>query len=305
MNNGMMCVIGILVVIIAGCLIENKRELRTFRIKKYLVTSEKLKGLRRKRRIVFLSDLHNYSYGEHNEKLLKAIREVRPDVILIGGDMLVRKDGTSYEETLQFLCCLPQIAPVYCANGNHEQRLKEYPEKYEQSYQTYRNCLIRSGIRMLENDSVTFCWDDIPVTVTGLEIPLEGYQKFRHPKIERKEIEDRVGTATAAYQILLAHHPAYVPVYKEWGADLILSGHLHGGVVRLPGIGGVIGPDFILFPRYSGDIYREDGKTVVVSKGLGAHTVSVRIFNPAELVVLEFPPEESEKADGRRRRDRR
>ena len=288
MNIGIISIIGVICIMIIGCLIENKKELSTFQVTRYQVTSEKLKGLKNKRRIVFLSDLHNNNYGEHNETLLEAIREAVPDMILIGGDMLVRKDGTSYEETLKFLCRLPQIAPVYCANGNHEQRLKEYPEKYEQSYQIYKECLAEAGVRMLENDSVLVYWDDIPVMITGLELPLSGYRKFKHPKIEQKELEERIGKSSDAYQILMAHHPAYVPLYKEWGADLILSGHLHGGVMRLPWIGGVIGPDFILFPHYSGDIYREDGKTIVVSKGLGVHSVPVRLWNPAELVVLEI-----------------
>ena len=74
--------------------------------------------------------------------------------------------------------------------------------------------------------------------------------------------------------------------YRKWGADLILSGHLHGGIVRIPGIGGVIAPDLTLFPKYSGDIYREEDATVVVSKGLGAHSVPIRLLNPAEMVVL-------------------
>ena len=288
MNIGIVSVSVILFLAITGCLIENRRELRTFQVTKYQVTSEKLRSLKRKRRVVFLSDLHNYSYGEHNEKLFEAVRGADPDMILIGGDMLVRKDGTSYEETLRFLGRLPQIAPVYCANGNHEQRLKEYPEKYEQSYQAYKKGLEKAGIRLLENESVNLCWDGVPVSVTGLEIPLRGYQKFRHSKIERKEIDGRIGKASDAYQILMAHHPAYVPLYKEWGADLILCGHLHGGVMRLPWVGGVIGPDFLLFPHYSGDIYREDKKTIVVSKGLGVHSVPIRLWNPAELVVLEI-----------------
>lgn len=288
MNIGIVSVVVIIFAVIIGCLIENRRELRTFQVTKYQVTSEKLKDLKRKRSVVFLSDLHNYSYGEHNEELFDAVRAAAPDLILIGGDMLVRKDGTSYEETLRFLGRLPQIAPVYCANGNHEQRLKEYPGKYEQSYQAYKNSLEEAGIRMLENESVNLCWDGVPVSVTGLEIPLRGYQKFRHSKIERKEIDGRIGKASDAYQILMAHHPAYVPLYKEWGADLILCGHLHGGVMRLPWIGGVIGPDFLLFPHYSGDIYREDKKTIVVSKGLGVHSVPIRLWNPAELVVLEI-----------------
>ncbi|MFR2663848.1 MAG: metallophosphoesterase, partial [[Clostridium] scindens] len=129
-------------------------------------------------------------------------------------------------------------------------------------------------------------WDGESICITGLEIGLDGYRKFGRRPMEEEEIESRVGTADSSYQILLAHNPAYVAAYRKWGADLILSGHLHGGIVRIPGIGGVIAPDFTLFPKYSGDIYREEDATVVVSKGLGAHSVPIRLLNPAEMVVL-------------------
>ncbi len=76
--------------------------------------------------------------------------------------------------------------------------------------------------------------------------------------------------------------------YLSWGADLVLSGHLHGGIVRIPGFRGVISPGFELFPKYSGGCCREGSQTAVVSRGLGSHTIPVRLFNEAELIVLEF-----------------
>ena len=105
-----------------------------------------------------------------------------------------------------------------------------------------------------------------------------------------EEIEERIGERSGdTYRILMAHNPAYMDVYWEWGADLVLSGHLHGGVVRLPLVGGVITPQMQLFPRYSGDMYKgKDGQSCVVSRGLGTHTVNVRLYNMAELVSLTF-----------------
>ena len=267
-------------------IVENIRELHGFRTTVYNIASPKLAGLQEEKRIVFLSDLHNYSYGEENGRLFQAIISARPDLILIGGDMLVRKDGNSYEDTLRFLCRLPSICKVFYANGNHEQKLKERPEAYSQSYEDYQSRLLSAGIVFLENESVRIPWDGASICITGLEIGLDGYRKFGRRPMEEEEIESRVGAADSSYQILLAHNPAYVEAYRKWGADLILSGHLHGGIVRIPGIGGVIAPDFTLFPKYSGDIYREEDATVVVSKGLGAHSVPIRLLNPAEMVVL-------------------
>ena len=275
-------------VFIVYCLIEMIRELRDFRVTKYRICSQKLNGIKREKKIIFLSDLHNRMYGEENERLLESIRNQHPDLILIGGDMLVRKDGNSYDKTVHFLAKLPGICPVYCANGNHEQKLKELPDKYEQSYEEYKKALTASGIHMLENASETVKLDEVPVKLSGLEIPLGAYARFGKKELSLKEITDRIGEHGDDYQILLAHHPGYMKEYLAYGADLILGGHYHGCVVQLPGIGGVISTNFTLFPKYSGGIYQEGEQTAVVSRGLGTHSVPLRLWNWPELIVLEL-----------------
>ena len=284
--------IKIILIIVAGfivyCLIEMIRELRDFRVTKYRICSQKLNGIKREKKIIFLSDLHNRMYGEENERLLESIRNQHPDLILIGGDMLVRKDGNSYDKTVHFLAKLPGICPVYCANGNHEQKLKELPDKYEQSYEEYKKALTASGIHMLENASETVKLEEVPVKLSGLEIPLGAYARFGRKELSLKEITDRIGEHGDDYQILLAHHPGYMKEYLAYGADLILGGHYHGCVVQLPGIGGVISTNFTLFPKYSGGIYPEGEQTAVVSRGLGTHSVPLRLWNWPELIVLEL-----------------
>lgn len=275
-------------VFIVYCLIEMIRELRDFRVTKYQICSQKLNGIKREKKIIFLSDLHNRMYGEENERLLESIRNQHPDLILIGGDMLVRKDGNSYDKTVHFLAKLPGICPVYCANGNHEQKLKELPDKYEQSYEEYKKALTASGIHMLENASETVKLDEVPVKLSGLEIPLGAYARFGKKELSLKEITDRIGEHGDDYQILLAHHPGYMKEYLAYGADLILGGHYHGCVVQLPWIGGVISTNFTLFPKYSGGIYQEGEQTAVVSRGLGTHSVPLRLWNWPELIVLEL-----------------
>lgn len=278
----------IVAVFIVYCLIEMIRELRDFRVTKYRICSQKLNGIKREKKIIFLSDLHNRMYGEENERLLESIRNQHPDLILIGGDMLVRKDGNSYDKTVHFLAKLPGICPVYCANGNHEQKLKELPDKYEQSYEEYKKALTASGIHMLENASETVKLEEVPVKLSGLEIPLGAYARFGKKELSLKEITDRIGERGDDYQILLAHHPGYMKEYLAYGADLILGGHYHGCVVQLPGIGGVISTNFTLFPKYSGGIYQEGEQTAVVSRGLGTHSVPLRLWNWPELIVLEL-----------------
>ena len=88
--------------------------------------------------------------------------------------------------------------------------------------------------------------------------------------------------------LMIAHNPIYFPSYKQWGADLVLSGHIHGGIIRIPGIGGLLSPDCTFFPKYDGGMFSEDGATMIVSRGLGTHTIPIRIFNPGELVCVDI-----------------
>ncbi|MCB7303488.1 metallophosphoesterase [Bariatricus massiliensis] len=263
------------------------RELHGFKVRHYTVTSPKLKRDMRERRLLFLSDLHNHKYGEHNEKLLDAVRRQKPDLILITGDMLVSRQGSQWEVAAEFVKQLPSICPVYYANGNHEQRMRENPEKYGTAYFAYKRELEACGVQFLINEKAVLSWDGNSVVITGLEVPDSCYFRKKRTRLGLREMERRVGKADeGSYQILLVHQPDFMSVYKAWGGDLILSGHLHGGIIRVPGLGGVISPQMGLFPKYSGSLYREEDTRIVVSKGLGTHTVNIRLFNPAELIVL-------------------
>lgn len=278
-----MCVlIGIVALVAIECL----RETHTFRITSYQVQSPKLNGTK-KRKIILLSDLHNCSYGVNNEKLLRAIQKEKPDLILIAGDMLVGSKKKSPKVAEDFVTQLPQICNTYYANGNHEHRLKDKEEKPGTSYKAYKEKLVNAGVHYLENEKVTFVWEGRQVTVTGLEIPRDTYTKFKKLQLPKNCLTELVGHAKADdYEILIAHNPAFMDEYLKWGADLIVSGHLHGGIVRIPFWRGIITPQGDLFPKYSGEMTKVGNQTVVVSKGIGIHTIKLRFLNPAEVVVL-------------------
>lgn len=283
--------IGLALLVLCMC-IEIWRELHSFRVVTYKITSKKLKGIKEARKIIFLSDLHNHVYGDKNRKLIQKIDEIDPDLILIGGDMLVGKKNSYYGPALEFVKAIAEKFPVYYASGNHEQRMREIPENYCYSYPEYKKELAACGVCFLENASMEFLFDECPVNITGLEIPVKCYRHFYKEELSDQEITERIGIPRKdAYQILLAHNPGYMKEYLRWGADLVLSGHLHGGIVRIPGIAGVISPAFDIFPKYSGDHYKEGDTDIVVSKGLGVHTICVRLFNPAEVVVLRLDEE--------------
>lgn len=277
----------ILIIVALFLLLENYREIHHFKIKDYEIHSAKVKE-GSSMNLVFLSDLHNCSYGKNNEELIKAISDLHPDVILVGGDMITRSDSSSFEKAFPTLKMLSVLAPVYYANGNHEQKLKLFPDNYELDYDKFSSFMNECGIILLENKSIKLHICGQKVTITGLEIPVNGYSYFGSQKIDQQELEECIGTPfdDNSFGILLAHNPMHMDLYKSFHPDLILSGHLHGGIVRIPFLGGLIAPDFIPFPRYSGGFYKESSSNIIVSNGLGVHSIPVRLNCPAELLHI-------------------
>lgn len=279
------------VIVIAAIviLLEVWRELHRFVVTEYQIESPKLGSDMSEKKIVFLSDLHNHEYGKNNCELVEKIRDAKPDLILVSGDMLVGKPAHSSERAATFMKQLPEIAPVYYANGNHEQRMRENQKKYGDEYWKYKEELDKAGIIVLENDVCRINWGEKKVAIYGLEIPIECYFRTKRYRLQGEDVATCLGEPDMGeYNILLAHHPEFAPLYKDWGADLILSGHLHGGIARIPGIGGVISPQAGLFPKYSGECRLEGNTSIVVSKGLGTHTINLRFWNPAEMIVLHI-----------------
>ena len=191
-------------------------------------------------------------------------------------------------QALEFVSKLPAIAPVYYACGNHEQRMKRKPEVYGEVYQEYQKQLEECGVHFLENSSVLLKEDDCRIRISALELPLATYTKFKKYRVTEQDVTACIEKEAADYEILLAHNPVYFDAYKKWGADLVLSGHLHGGIIRLPGIGGLITPQAIPFPKYSGEMTTEGEQTIIVSRGLGTHTINLRFLNEAEMIVIHL-----------------
>lgn len=284
----MQIIVGIIIILVLLLVMEIYREVHCFKRTDYTIASEKIRvPENEEKRVIFLSDMHNQQYGPDNRELVMAIKDAKPDLIFIGGDMLIGKEDVDYEPALAFVKEIVKMCPVYYANGNHEQRMKENPEDFQYSYETYKETLEANGVVFLENETYNFSeWN---VELKGIEIPLGCYRRFRKGELSVEEIKERVGEPDlSAFEILMAHNPTYMKEYQKWGADLVLSGHLHGGVVRIPGVLGVISPAFELFPKYSGDLYRDGNKFSVVSKGLGTHTFHIRLWNPAEFIVLHL-----------------
>lgn len=240
-------------------------------------------------RFVFVSDLHNIQFGANNNRLMAAIRAEQPDAVLVGGDTMVAKPGVSMEPALAWIRCVAQEYPVYYANGNHEQRMRLFPEQYGKMYEVLADTLSCAGVRHLVNESVQVIFRGIPVTIHGFEADRSYYHRYATKKMHPDALENVLGRSDpGAYNILLAHNPAYKDAYLAWGADLTLSGHCHGGVMRFGSHYGLISPNMRPFCGYCHGMFCGDrGEKMIVSSGLGEHTIPIRIHNPRELVVLE------------------
>lgn len=235
-------------------------------------------------RIAHLSDLHGALYGPDNRLLLNRIDEARPHLIAMTGDMADEKDR-AVPGFIDLCRRLVKRYPVYYITGNHEQSLSA------DVLSGLLSELRKMGIRILENNWTTISRKGAFLKLYGLVTPMVYYKDplgeyIKGIHFSAEDTKNALGSFdNSCYTVLLSHNPLYYPSYRDWGADLTLSGHIHGGIIRIPGLGGLLSPDLSLFPKYDGGLFEEEGKHLVVSRGLGNNFL-VRVFNPPELVII-------------------
>ena len=199
--------ITIFCIIVLVCIWVMLYDSNRFVIRRYVFQD---KRIRRKVRAVVLSDLHNKRYGKNNEQLINAIRDCSPDFILVAGDLLTAKPGARLDIAEHVLEELVKDCPIYYGNGNHEHRLKLYPEDYGDMEQRYQNILKRLGVVELVNSHV--CLEEHGITIYGSEIDRFYYKRFRIQHMEADYLAGILGQpASDTYNILLAHNPDYFP----------------------------------------------------------------------------------------------
>ena len=277
------CAIGILIItIILLCLYYNQ----ILKCEYYMVPKEELPQAFWGSKIVMLADLHNQEFGKRNIRLLEKIKRENPDYIMIAGDMLVKGEQLKTEHMQKFLVDLLNICPVYYAPGNHEEYLERKFEK-EGSYQEFVQEIERYGVKYLANQSCYIEKANQKIRVTGLHLQKHFFARFYEKvTMEKEDLEELIGKSEECYDILIAHNPNYFSVYEKWGADLVLSGHVHGGMVILPFLGGIISTTYELFPTYDFGMFQSGSTRMVLSRGLGTHTIKLRLFNVPEISVI-------------------
>ena len=267
----------------------------SFVITNYNIESNELCEISNNRPFLILSDLHNSKFGKDNEKLIKAIDAISPEYIIIAGDMVNNASEDNNVIAQNLIDNLKKKYNIIYADGNHEQgffsdELGEFDENSFTSFYSYLqsekicdkvhkgNIFSHVANSYVQVGNVRFY---------GIRIDREFYGRFTQPDMSDEYISSLLGDNNKEYyNVLIAHNPMYFDYYERWGADLVISGHVHGGIMRLPFLGGVISPQIRLFPKYSGGLYTFNMASMILSRGLGTHTIRFRFFNPPELVVV-------------------
>lgn len=230
-------------------------------------------------RIAHVSDLHNAEMGKDNEKLLHMLRDAGADMIAITGD-LIDSRNTDVEVALQFVQEAVKIAPCYYVTGNHEARVHAYNE--------LKGGMESAGVVILEDTRTEIRLEGETITLIGVNDPSyqTGYlfgnaEAVMDTKLEELHTGD-------GFTVLLSHRPELLDTYANHDIDLVLSGHAHGGQLRLPFVGGLVAPNQGLFPEYDAGLYSEEKTDMIVSRGVGNSILPFRFNNRPEVIIIEL-----------------
>ena len=261
--------------------------MKTFTTKTYTIHTDKIQE---NREVCFavLADLHGITFGNNHQQLFHSIMKEKPDGILVPGDMIVSRDTVTLQAAAGLFLRLCEQVPVFYSLGNHEYKMLYNPDLRD-SYLNYERLLTSTGVCFLHNEHITSRFHGTSFTFYGLELPLEYYHKPNSPALSLTRLEQLIGTPSRdGVHILLAHNPKYGNTYFSWGADMILSGHYHGGILRLGENHGLTCPQYLFLPPFCCGRFTRGKQNMIVSPGLGEHTVPVRIHNPRELIILRL-----------------
>lgn len=228
-------------------------------------------------RIAHVSDLHNAEFGDNNGKLLAVLRKAQPDIIAITGD-LIDSRRTNISVALKFAEEAVKIAPCYYVPGNHEARIVEYD--------VLRSGLEKLGVVVLQNENTTMEISGETITVAGVLDPSfeTDYLLGDSETVMKNYLQSTV--TEDAYTLLLSHRPELLQAYADYGIELVLSGHAHGGQFRLPLAGGLIAPNQGFFPEYDAGLFTQGNTNMIVSRGIGNSAFPFRFNNRPEVILV-------------------
>ena len=232
------------------------------------------------KKILLLADLHRKKFGRDYCFLLDSVRAAQPDMIILAGDLYSRGE-TEIGGKVKLMRDLSDIAPTYYSAGNHE--LND-PEQLDALLHKLKSI----GVHALKNEMAVVCEGGERLNIYGLQLPL---RYFIGKDGSYKDLPVPDGRTIARYlgetderccNLLIAHNPLFFTAYEQWGADFVFSGHLHGGIIRLPVVGGLLSTERKFLPKYTKGIYKLGSTVMAVTAGLG----KLRINNPSQVMLL-------------------
>ncbi|BES64406.1 metallophosphoesterase [Gottschalkiaceae bacterium SANA] len=227
-----------------------------------------------KYKILQISDLHNHRFGSKQNRLLKSIETISPDLIVVTGDLIDRR-RYDLEPIRELLANFPKL-PTYYVSGNHE--------IWSANYAEVKSLIEVNGWNVLENETAIISRGEDSIQLIGLMDPASRDQGDIQSHVTQKL--NAIPLNHEDFTILLSHRPNPFEVYANYPIDLVFSGHAHGGQFRLPFLGGFIAPDQGLFPTYTEGAHTLKQTTMIVSRGLGNSIIPLRVFNRPELLVV-------------------
>ena len=268
----MLRVFGVILILIAALIAWAAIDSRNIDVTRFTVSGapEAFSGFK----IVQISDLHNAEFGTDNQKLIDILKSEAPDAIVITGDLIdARRTNTEIAESFARRCM--EIADCYYVPGNHEARLGG-------TYDAFESALIADGVNVLRNGSVRIRKEMDAIRIIGVDDPA-----FAKASDAITNLDAALEALSSDdFTILLAHRPELIDEYSKWGIDLVLSGHAHGGQIRLPGIGGLYAPGQGFFPRYTSGNYTVGDTEMIVSRGIGNSAFPLRVNDRLEVVIV-------------------
>ena len=229
-------------------------------------------------KIALISDLHSTIFGKDQIILIDKIKEINPDFIVLSGD--IYDDVISTTGTQLLLNGIYDVSPIYYVTGNHDYQSRNMP--------AFREELRSYGVIILSDNYVITEVNNNEIVIAGIEDPYKRrYETPNYNQNDSMEKAFRELDEIPLYKILIAHRPELIENYRNYSFDLVLSGHTHGGQVRIPLIlNGLYAPGQGVFPKYAGGLYTHGNLTHIISRGLSVNPLLPRIFNPPELVII-------------------
>lgn len=244
------------------------------------ITSSKIPSSFKGYKILQISDLHNKKFGDNQDVLIQKVKSINPDIIAITGDLI---DSKLYdaEISMQVIRELVKEYPVYFVTGNHE--------KWSGKYNSLEKKLKKQHVTVLRNEHVIIQKGGHEINLLGIDDPEFNTGDIDEGSIVKDAIvKAKIETQPDRYNVLLSHRPEFLEEYAEEKVDLVLSGHAHGGQVRLPFIGGLVAPNQGILPKYTAGLYEQQNTSMIVSRGLGNSIIPQRVFNRPEIVVVQL-----------------